>query len=63
VAGRTKRTVVLSLVFVAYCAGSATGAQIFQSVSSFESFLDLTSLTRLMVMFDRMMLLVMFELL
>jgi ACS family allantoate permease-like MFS transporter len=31
VAGRTKRTVVLTILFVAYFAGSAAGAQIFQA--------------------------------
>lgn len=31
VAGRTKRTVTTSVLFAAYCAGNAVGAQIFQA--------------------------------
>lgn len=31
VAGRTKKSVTATLLFVGYCAGNATGAQLFQS--------------------------------
>lgn len=61
VAGRTKRTVVLSVVFVAYCAGSAAGAQIFQAVSLFLASWLAFSGASANHYTDRMMLLVIFE--